>query len=474
QSHPEKNSKVIVKVPDKSWAVKHETCQDSFSLWSNIRADMVSKSLLSNLVILGLVLLIRGEDLKNQRHGKQFSLFNIITFENPEYPSTSPPSQESAFTFSRIAENLCQIRLDFENFESAQPPSAPTLLHGDCATSGDFLTITSPTQSSPPVTCGTLTGQHKHDKAFEDVKAAMSDLPKITPYDPELQTVVETDAAKKRGIEYILKQRGKDGCWRLIEVKSKWLSESESNYGNTTLEMMGGYWVTRKLDVFLRGLSHLTIMADHQAMVPIMTSKTLDAIENPRQRRIKERMQLRYNFTCKWIPGKDMYASDALSRCPVEIPEDSGLLHDDQVGWPIVCGIRGDLDENNEIRDLQIEGLKSQAKQGSGYCELVEQICRGFLNKKNSLTPALQPFWNERNNLRHWNGLVVLDGKHIVIPQNEQGAILKKLQLLHLGMIDATTCPTVVQFGSTATGSGSHCGGVLNTVLDSNTPGSVI
>ncbi|TRY72466.1 hypothetical protein TCAL_11414 [Tigriopus californicus] len=115
---------------------------------------------------------------------------------------------------------------------------------------------------------------------------------------------------------------------------------------------------------------------DHQAMVPIMNSKTLDAIENPRQRGIKEQILLRYNFTCKWIPGKDMYASDALSRCLVEIPERSDLLHDGQIGWPIVCGITSDLDENNEIQDLQIEGLKSQAKQDSGYCELVEQICR--------------------------------------------------------------------------------------------------
>ncbi|TRY61541.1 hypothetical protein TCAL_16345, partial [Tigriopus californicus] len=110
----------------------------------------------------------------------------------------------------------------------------------------------------------------EHDKAFEDVKAAMSDLPRKTPYDPELETVVETDAAKKRGFGYILKQRGKGGCWRLIETNSRQL-------------------------------------------VPIMNSKMLDAIKNPRQREIKERMQLRYNFTCKWIPGKDMYASDALS-----------------------------------------------------------------------------------------------------------------------------------------------------------------
>ncbi|TRY67217.1 hypothetical protein TCAL_15841 [Tigriopus californicus] len=74
------------------------------------------------------------------------------------------------------------------------------------------------------------------------------------------------------------------------------------------------------------------------------------------------------------------------------MPERSDLLHDDQISWPIVCGITSDLDENNEIRDLQIEGLKSQAKQDSGYCELVEQIRRGFPNKRNLFSESGKNF----------------------------------------------------------------------------------
>ncbi|XP_059086835.1 uncharacterized protein LOC131883389 [Tigriopus californicus] len=377
QSHPEKNSKVIVKVPDKSWAVKHETCQDSFSLWSNIRADMVSKSLLSNLVILGLVLLIRGEDLKNQRHGKQFSLFNIITFEqttcnllsdstlqgtclttsecvsqggtvdgncaagfgscclfeiksntgtitknctyiqNPEYPSTSPPSQESAFTFSRIAENLCQIRLDFENFESAQPPSAPTLLHGDCATSGDFLTITSPTQSSPPVTCGTLTGQHMY---FETGDSGTAGIAEIT--------------------------YGASPAMRTFKIK-----------------------VT-------------------------------------------------------------FYECDNLNKAPADCVQ-------------YITGQNGQFESYNFQGGQLInnQNYVTCIRREEGYCTIQ------YSEASSTTSPAFDLYED--------------DG--FIVPGDPRNA-----------KIDATTCPTVVQFGSTATGSGSHCGGVLNTVLDSNTPGSVI
>ncbi|TRY68871.1 hypothetical protein TCAL_05079 [Tigriopus californicus] len=104
------------------------------------------------------------------------------------------------------------------------------------------------------------------------------------PYDlyyPNLETILEKDAAKKRGLGYVLKQWGMDGRWRFIEANSRWLCESEGNYGMTTLEVMAGYWATKKLGVFHRGLPHSVIITDHQAIVPIMNSKTLDEIKNP-------------------------------------------------------------------------------------------------------------------------------------------------------------------------------------------------
>lgn len=69
--------------------------------------------------------------------------------------------------FSKSNNHLLQIslelscfRLDFVNLAMTQPPSSGALLHGDCATSGDFLTLNSPSGYEPPITCGTLTGQH--------------------------------------------------------------------------------------------------------------------------------------------------------------------------------------------------------------------------------------------------------------------------------------------------------------------------
>ena len=48
-----------------------------------------------------------------------------------------------------------QLRLDFAKFVVLSPPTT-----GLCTTTGDFITVTSPTGRSPPVLCGTLTGTH--------------------------------------------------------------------------------------------------------------------------------------------------------------------------------------------------------------------------------------------------------------------------------------------------------------------------
>jgi len=79
---------------------------------------------------------------------------NSTYIQNSGYPTaTTSGSTTCRWTFDRICDDLCQIRLDFDNLVIAQPDTA-----GACAT--DTLKATSPTGASPPVVCGTLTGQH--------------------------------------------------------------------------------------------------------------------------------------------------------------------------------------------------------------------------------------------------------------------------------------------------------------------------
>ncbi|XP_059087179.1 uncharacterized protein LOC131883678 isoform X2 [Tigriopus californicus] len=82
---------------------------------------------------------------------------NTTYLQNAEAVGRQSVPTGYTFTFNRIANDLCQIRLDFDVFVSASPP-----VTGDCATSMDTLIIRSPTGRNPPVTCGTLSGQHMY------------------------------------------------------------------------------------------------------------------------------------------------------------------------------------------------------------------------------------------------------------------------------------------------------------------------
>ena len=105
--------------------------------------------------------------------------------QNANYPSADTTATDCTFTLGRIESSecaihifskhalqinctfmnadICRIRLDFVNTVMAGPPTtdAGTVTEvGRCATSGDYVTVTSPTSQRIPLLCGTLTGQH--------------------------------------------------------------------------------------------------------------------------------------------------------------------------------------------------------------------------------------------------------------------------------------------------------------------------
>ncbi|XP_059085119.1 uncharacterized protein LOC131882095 [Tigriopus californicus] len=86
---------------------------------------------------------------------------NCTYVRNDGYPTADTTAgQTCTFNFSRICDNLCQIRLDFRTLSTLVSTT------GACGTAADAVTVSSPFSSSangfPPAVCGTLTGQHMY------------------------------------------------------------------------------------------------------------------------------------------------------------------------------------------------------------------------------------------------------------------------------------------------------------------------
>ena len=101
---------------------------------------------------------------------------------------------------------------------------------------------------------------------------------------------------------------------------SRFCTNAETRYAPVEGESLVAAWGMAKCKHYLLGMPHWTLAVDHKPLVPIMSTKDLDAIPNPRilNQRVK---LLLYNFTPKYIPGKENVTPDTLSRGHVTTPE---------------------------------------------------------------------------------------------------------------------------------------------------------
>ena len=207
----------------------------------------------------------------------------------------------------------------------------------------------------------------------------------------------------------------------------------------TSLELAGVYWATQKCKLYLLGLSSFEIITDHQPLVSIINSKTLDEIENPRQQNMKEKIQQQFNFIVKWKAGKQMFISDALSRSPVsDPPKDNGMV---EVEVPNERFIANSINSQppkgqekaEEFGDINLMKLLEIAKQDKEYQKLKKIVQNGCLRKK-EMPEKLKDFWTSLNQLSIFNGFVLLNRKRIVIPDAAKDNILKELHVAHQGI----------------------------------------
>ncbi|XP_045105474.1 uncharacterized protein LOC123500985 [Portunus trituberculatus] len=165
----------------------------------------------------------------------------------------------------------------------------------------------------------TFTWTADHDEAFNHVKTVLLQPPVLAHFDPALPVVLQTDASRLHGIGYALLQDHGQGCTRLVQCGSRFLTDAETRYATIELELLAVVWAMSKCRLHLIGLQHFTLMTDHRPLVPILNAYTLDAIENPRLQRLKEKISP-YLFTAVWRAGKLLRIPDALSRAPVSHP----------------------------------------------------------------------------------------------------------------------------------------------------------
>jgi hypothetical protein len=184
-------------------------------------------------------------------------------------------------------------------------------------------------------------------------------------------------------------------------------------------------------------------MVDHQALVAILDKYTLDAIENPKLQRMKERLSP-YCFTTVWKKGKEHAIPDALSRAPVNDP----AVDDECVGAELevsmrniiiqtitdICNPDGDSSSEGHLLDILLTDLRKTAAEDVDYMALLAMVEAGFGNDRARVSDYVRQFWAIRHQLSTENGLILF-GSRIVVPFAARRIILQKLHSAHQGIV---------------------------------------
>ena len=263
---------------------------------------------------------------------------------------------------------------------------------------------------------------HPQQEAYKKVKKIVTTAPTLAMYNPELETIVQSDASSY-GLGAVLLQIQKTGSVLPVAYASRTLTKSEKHYAQIEKECLGVVWGCERFARYLIGLPSFTIETDHKPLIPLINTRDLS--DTPlRCQRLLMRLAS-FNTVAKHVQGKEMHISDALSRDPLmsadSVTQEEVELHVHQVehSWPMT--------------DTGLERIAAATQTDVILKAAFEYTVCGWPRRKEDVVLAARDMYAIRGELSVSDGLL-LKGDQVVIPSDLRGEILEKIHAGHLGI----------------------------------------
>jgi hypothetical protein len=153
------------------------------------------------------------------------------------------------------------------------------------------------------------------EQAFQKLKVMFTEAPILVRFDPDLETIVETDSSGWC-IGGTLLQLQPGGMFHPCAYFSKKNSPAECNYEIYDKEMLAIVRCLEAWDSDLRSVQEFQVRTDHKNLEYFMTAQKLT------ERQMRWLLTLsKFNFVIVYIPGKENVRADALSRRDQDMPK---------------------------------------------------------------------------------------------------------------------------------------------------------
>ena len=281
------------------------------------------------------------------------------------------------------------------------------------------------------------------DEIFQESKSrivkAIQDGVQI--FDITRRTCLRTDWSRQ-GIGYFLSQKHCNcssrsfGCcqdgWKVTLAGSRFLTPTEKNYAPVEGEALAVAWALEQTRFFTMGCDDLLVIVDHKPLVKIFGDRRLDEIQNPRLFRLKRRT-LMWRFDIEYQRGSRNPFADAMSRHPNQYAEQASCSMISSEVTDEASLIGGVGAETEMFFAITWERVRSASDIDDTIQMLISLILKGFPESKKDLPAQVRQYWEARDQLNVFDG-VVLYNDRIVIPPALRPKVIENLHSAHQGV----------------------------------------
>ncbi len=224
--------------------------------------------------------------------------------------------------------------------------------------------------------------------------------------------------------------------WYLVFAGSRFLKDVETRYAPIEGEALAVVFALEQARMYVLGCNDLIVATDHKPLVPILNTKRLDAIKNPRMLNFKEKT-LMYDFRAQHVPGVN-FAPDATSRNPsgananvlLSLLQTDSLLSQDDAQSLHEAIINSVTALDDEV--ISWARVKEAAQSDDMCMTLCDAIESGFRVKKSEAVECLRPYYKLKDELYAVDGVPFLD-RRMFIPRSLRRGVLSFLHAAHQG-----------------------------------------
>ena len=259
--------------------------------------------------------------------------------------------------------------------------------------------------------------------AFDQSKRMIAEAPTLMYYDMDKPVVLQVDASEG-GLGGALLQPNSEGKLQPVAYTSCSLSQSEQKYAQIEKECLAICHAFDRWDLWLYGKADITVHTDHQ---PLQTIFRKPLNKAPlRLQKMMMRLQI-YSFVVQYQKGSSLHIADTLSRAYLP-----NSVKTNVTGYEV---FRIDLEsykDNPRLLPSTTSNIRTETTNDPSLSALREIITNGWPGKKDALPESLHQYWNYRDELTVYNG-IIYKGHQCFVPSTLRASMLEKIHVNHVG-----------------------------------------